>query len=121
MSIEIKVPMLPESVADATVLKWHKKAGEAIERDETLVELETDKVVLEVPAPESGVVETILKQEGSTVLPKDILAKLVPGKVKPAPKTEQAAPQKVEIPKVEEPSLTPAVRRLVAEHELDAT
>ncbi|MEM9690863.1 MAG: biotin/lipoyl-containing protein, partial [Pseudomonadota bacterium] len=60
MSIEIKVPPLPESVSDATLVGWHKKAGEPVSRDENLVDLETDKVVLEVPAPSAGVIEKIL-------------------------------------------------------------
>ena len=68
MAIEIRVPALPESVADATIIKWHKKAGDTVKRDETLVDLETDKVVLEVPAPDNGVLAEILKQEGSTLL-----------------------------------------------------
>ncbi len=67
MSIEVKVPNLPESVSDATVAKWHKKAGDAVARDENLVDLETDKVVLEVPAPADGVLESIAAEEGETV------------------------------------------------------
>lgn len=122
MSIEVKVPMLPESVADATVLKWHKKAGENIQRDETLVELETDKVVLEVPAPESGTVETILQQEGATVLPHDVLAKIAPGQVQVVAKPQKPAVEpKVEKPKAEVMPLAPGVRRFVAEHEVDVS
>ena len=67
MSIEIKVPPLPESVSDATILTWHKKPGQAIARDENLVDLETDKVVLEVPAPNDGVLERILIESGDSV------------------------------------------------------
>src|SRR5690625_5650661 len=67
MSVEIKVPNLPESVSDATVAKWHKKPGDTVERDETLVDLETDKVVLEVPAPADGVLESIAADEGEDV------------------------------------------------------
>ena len=73
MSIEIKVPALPESVADATVVTWHKKPGEAVARDELLVEIETDKVVLEVPAPADGVMGDILAEEGAVVTAADIL------------------------------------------------
>lgn len=76
MSIEIKVPMLPESVADATIVTWHKKPGERVKRDETLVDLETDKVVLEVPAPEEGVLDEILRSEGSVVKAGEVLATL---------------------------------------------
>ena len=64
MTIEVKVPMLPESVADATVSTWHKKAGDRVSRDENIVDLETDKVMLEVPAPADGVIKEIIKQTG---------------------------------------------------------
>lgn len=63
MTIEILVPDLPESVADATVATWHKQPGDVVERDEVLVDIETDKVVLEVPAPEAGVLEALLKKK----------------------------------------------------------
>ena len=81
MTIEILVPDLPESVADATVATWHKKPGEAVARDEVIVDIETDKVVLEVPAPEAGVLEAIIEEEGATVLSKQLLAKIKPGAV----------------------------------------
>lgn len=81
MTIEILVPDLPESVADATVATWHKKPGDMVARDEVIVEIETDKVVLEVPAPDAGVLEAILEQEGATVLSKQLLARLKPGAV----------------------------------------
>jgi 2-oxoglutarate dehydrogenase E2 component (dihydrolipoamide succinyltransferase) len=67
MSIEVKVPVLPESVSDATIASWHKKAGDAVKRDENLVDLETDKVVLEVPSPVDGVLKEIRHQVGDTV------------------------------------------------------
>lgn len=76
MSIEIKVPMLPESVADATIAAWHKKPGETVKRDENIVDLETDKVVLEVPAPEDGILGEIFKKEGDVVKAGEILATL---------------------------------------------
>ncbi|MEM7279108.1 MAG: biotin/lipoyl-containing protein, partial [Pseudomonadota bacterium] len=66
MSIEVKVPQLPESVADATLVTWHKRAGDAVSRDENLVDLETDKVVLEVPAPANGVLKEIRLDDGAT-------------------------------------------------------
>lgn len=133
MSIEVKVPPLPESVADATVLKWHKKAGDTIERDETLVELETDKVVLEVPAPESGVVESIEKEEGTTVLPNVLLAKIKPEKTATKKQTPSSSPPSVSsgsatiieptLAKKEEekPPLAPSVRRFVEEHKMDVS
>ena len=79
MSIEIKVPVLPESVADATIATWHKKPGEAVSRDENLVDIETDKVVLEVPAPEDGVLGEILFEEGATVTAEQVIAILKAG------------------------------------------
>ncbi len=72
--IEVKVPQLSESVAEATLLQWHKKAGDAIERDENLIDIETDKVVLELPAPESGVLARVLKGDGSTVVAGEVIA-----------------------------------------------
>jgi len=122
MVIEVKVPNLPESVADATVITWHKKPGETVTRDETLVDLETDKVVLEVPAPEDGVLENILKEDGTVVVSNDILATIAKGAgtVKPVPIKEKAAEQAPS----EEPiamEASPAVRRLVSEHSIDIT
>ena len=64
--VEVKVPQLSESVAEATLLQWHKKAGEAVARDENLIDIETDKVVLEVPAPAAGVLAEIVKDDGAT-------------------------------------------------------
>ncbi len=117
MSIEIRVPALPESVADATILKWHKKAGDSVQRDETLVELETDKVVLEVPAPESGVLAEITVPEGKTVLADALLGKLNAGAVstasaKPVDNTKATAAAEAE------PHLSPAVRRAAAENDI---
>ncbi len=88
MSIEIKVPQLPESVSDATLVAWHKKAGENVARDENLVDLETDKVVLEVPAPSSGVLKEIRVEQGTTVNEGDVLALLEEGES--APEAEDA-------------------------------
>src|SRR5437868_13717418 len=74
MTTEIRVPQLPESVADATLVAWHKQPGEAIKRDENLADLETDKVVLEVPAPANGVVREIKVQSGTVVTSGQLLA-----------------------------------------------
>lgn len=128
MTIEILVPDLPESVADATVATWHKQPGDTIERDEVLVDIETDKVVLEVPAPEAGVLEAIVELEGATVLSKQLLAKIKPGAVAGEPtkdKTEatEASPDKRHKAALTDESndaLSPAVRRLLAEHNLEA-
>jgi 2-oxoglutarate dehydrogenase E2 component (dihydrolipoamide succinyltransferase) len=121
---EVKVPMLPESVADATVAKWYKKPGDTIKRGENLVDLETDKVMLEVPAPEDGVLGEIIKQEGSTVKAEEILAKIQEGgatvaakKEAPAAETKEPAQQKEQ---ASSEDTSPAVRRLIAEHNLSA-
>ena len=118
MTIEILVPDLPESVADATVATWHKKVGETVKRDEVLVEIETDKVVLEVPALSDGVVTEILQEEGATVVSKQLLGKL---------STQQAGDISSETVKGNEPTpadrqkaAIEAIRRLLAEHDLDA-
>src|SRR3990167_914503 len=92
MTIEIKVPTLPESVTDATIAKWYKKVGDTIARDENLVDLETDKVMLEVPAPKSGVIEQIIVQEGTVVTGGQLLAIIKEGDVAPAPAKTEAAP-----------------------------
>jgi 2-oxoglutarate dehydrogenase E2 component (dihydrolipoamide succinyltransferase) len=74
--LEVKVPQLSESVAEATLLQWHKKVGEAVARDENLIDIETDKVVLELPAPDSGVITEIIKGDGSTVVAGEVIAKI---------------------------------------------
>ena len=113
MSIEIRVPTLPESVADATLITWHKQVGDVIHKDDNLVDLETDKVVLEVPAPESGVLTEILVQDGSTVLGGDLLAKI---DIESVPAAKE--PVKTEIVASDIP-LSPAVRRIIFENNLD--
>jgi 2-oxoglutarate dehydrogenase E2 component (dihydrolipoamide succinyltransferase) len=142
MTTEIKVPPLPESVSDATLIVWHKKTGDAVSRDENLVDLETDKVVLEVPAPAAGILQRILIPDGTTVRAGDVIAILAEGKGAgtaaatsvPAPArdsrsdaesddddddTDQAAsPQDS---RASAHKLSPAVRRLLDEHDLDAT
>ncbi len=72
--IEVKVPQLSESVAEATLLAWHKKVGQSVTRDENMIDVETDKVVLELPAPEAGVITQIIKGDGSTVVAGEIIA-----------------------------------------------
>ena len=127
MSIEIKVPPLPESVSDATLVAWHKSAGESVARDENLVDLETDKVVLEVPAPMSGRIAQIIVENGATVEAGDVLAILeegdvadaAPAKADDAPVAKAAAVVAAESKGTIKTS--PAVRRLLDEHDLDAT
>ena len=115
MSIEVKVPVLPESVSDATIAKWHKKVGDHVSRDENMVDLETDKVVLEVPAPADGVIQSLLFPEGATVTSGELLATITAGaaaiEVVAAPALDATTPQ----------STGPAVRRMLAEHELEPT
>jgi len=130
MSTEVKVPALPESVSEATVVTWHKQPGEAVERDENLVDLETDKVVLEVPAPEDGVLGEILKPEGETVTAGEVVAVLGEGTGEAAAEAPAAAPEAAE-PAAEPageapagadgdvPPLSPAVRSLIEENDLD--
>jgi 2-oxoglutarate dehydrogenase E2 component (dihydrolipoamide succinyltransferase) len=120
MSIEVLVPNLPESVSDATLVSWHKKPGDAVLKNENLVDLETDKVVLEVPAPESGILGKILKEDGSVVVGGEVLALLEPQAVAEGQKTatDSAKPQEEEEEEANIP-LSPSVRRLIAENALD--
>src|SRR5512140_2817054 len=97
MALEVKVPVLPESVSDATIATWHKKPGDAVRRDENLVDLETDKVVLEVPAPADGVLKEIRKDTGATVTSQEILAIIEEGAAAAAAPEAPAA--KAEAPK----------------------
>src|SRR6185312_8393511 len=139
MSIEVKVPQLPESVQDATLVNWHKKPGDSVNRDENLVDIETDKVVLEVPAPVSGVLKEIRVKDGTTVGAGQVLAILeegagsgaAPAKTEnkpaaaPQPQQQAAAAQPAQAPAATRESdggdmpLSPSVRRLVEENKLD--
>ncbi len=128
MTIEIKVPQLPESVTDATLVAWHKSVGEGVARDENLVDLETDKVVLEVPAPAAGTLSKIVVEDGATVEAGDVLAILEEGEVAAAAPEPEPAEEKVEAKAAPAPKqakgpvkTSPAVRRLLEEHDLDAT
>jgi 2-oxoglutarate dehydrogenase E2 component (dihydrolipoamide succinyltransferase) len=147
MSVEVKVPNLPESVSDATVAKWHKKPGDAVERDENLVDLETDKVVLEVPAPADGVLKDISAEEGETVEEGQLLGMMEEGEA-PAKSEEDddasedssddssGSGKESDEKSEEEPErssksgkssgasnkdLPPSARRLAAENDLDAS
>ncbi|MFN3586589.1 MAG: biotin/lipoyl-containing protein, partial [Moraxellaceae bacterium] len=126
MAIEIKAPVFPESVADGTVATWHKKPGEAVKRDELIVDIETDKVVLEVVAPDDGVISKVLKQEGDTVLSQETLALFEAGASasSPAPAETPSAAAPTATPAAAAASavddaLSPAVRKLIAENNLD--
>jgi len=130
MTIEVKVPVLPESVEDATIATWHKKAGDTIRRDENLVDLETDKVVLEVPAPADGKVVELKAAEGDTVHSDDLIAVIEEGAVEETEAKEEAEPAPAEEPESkaapasgsaskEAPKLSPSARRAAAEEKVD--
>jgi 2-oxoglutarate dehydrogenase E2 component (dihydrolipoamide succinyltransferase) len=136
MAIEVKVPMLPESVADATISTWHKKVGDSVTRDENLVDLETDKVMLEVPAPADGILKEIIKPEGETVQANQVIAVIEAGKAAQAEKpaasnkateTATAQPAASKQPQQQQQQAqaaassasSPTVRRVAAEHDVD--
>lgn len=119
MSIEIKAPTFPESVADGTVATWHKQPGEAVSRDDLIVDIETDKVVLEVVAPADGTLKEIIKGEGSTVLSDEVIALFVAGAVAsaaPAAATESEAAEGDN-----DAVAGPAARKILDENNLDAS
>lgn len=115
-SVEIKVPVLPESVADATIATWHVQPGEAVSQDQNLVDIETDKVVLEVVAPADGALSEVLFAEGDTVTAEQVIAKFTAGAAPAA-----AAPAAAESAGEENDALSPSVRRLLAEKGIDAS
>jgi len=133
---DILVPDLPESVVDATVVTWHKKPGERVQRDEILVEIETDKVILEVPASTSGILDSIAKDVGATVVSRqklgqmrleDVFSESTSQKIQKNTSTSANEKKSSEKPASDVTNesqtietLSPAIRRLIAEHELDA-
>ncbi|MGI0115407.1 2-oxoglutarate dehydrogenase complex dihydrolipoyllysine-residue succinyltransferase [Zooshikella sp. RANM57] len=123
MATEIKAPTFPESVADGTVATWHKQPGDACSRDDLLVDIETDKVVLEVVAPAEGVLQEIVKGEGETVTSEELIAIFAEGAVtsaKPAASAKAAEPASPAAKTNDEsPILSPAARRLAEEHGID--
>ncbi len=120
MSIEILVPQLPESVSDATLITWHKQVGEFVVKNENLVDLETDKVVLEVPAPESGVLTQILKEDGAIVTGGELLAVLdSQAQQRPATISQSSEHIKATDFNGDDIPLSPSVRRLIHENTLD--
>lgn len=121
MSIEVKVPTLPESVADATIATWHKKTGEQVTRDENILDLETDKVVLEIPAPADGILKETLFNEGDTVQAGDLLALIEAGQVEAQAKPDVADGGTNDAKEDEEQGdavAGPSVRRILAENNL---
>lgn len=128
MSSEIKVPTLPESIADALVVTWHKAEGDPVRRDEVLVDIETDKVVLEVPAAEDGVLGKIIEPEGTTVVAHQVIGSIEAGDASAAA-TDTADAPAAQTPAESEPAASddnegqtsPSVRKLLAEHGLQAS
>ncbi|MDP5052635.1 MAG: E3 binding domain-containing protein, partial [Congregibacter sp.] len=124
MAIQIKAPSFPESVADGEVAAWHKKEGDSVQRDELIVEIETDKVVMEVVAPEDGVLKKIHAPVGETIESEALLAELEPGAVT-ATVTDSAFPAPAAVAATADADATagemgPAARQMVQEHGLDA-
>ena len=128
MLVEVKVPALSESVAEATLLSWHKKQGDFVKRDENLIDVETDKVVLELPAPASGVLTKVIKGDGGTVASNEVIAtidtdaKAPAGAEAAAPAAAAASPAKVAAApaaKAESPAVMPAAKKIAADNSLD--
>ena len=128
MLIEVKVPQLSESVAEATLLAWHKKQGEAVKRDENLIDIETDKVVLELPSPADGVLVSVLKGDKGTVKAGEVIAKIDTeakasagaGGVSPIAPSAVASPAGGANPAAPAPAVMPAAKKLAAEKGVDA-
>ncbi|MHB9100029.1 MAG: 2-oxoglutarate dehydrogenase complex dihydrolipoyllysine-residue succinyltransferase [Sulfuricella sp.] len=121
MLVEVKIPVLSESISEATLLSWHKKVGDAVVRDENLIDVETDKVVLELPAPQSGVLTKIIKGDGLSVTSDEVIAVIdTEGKISPE-LTAVLSPEKTTSDSAlrTQHLLSPAVRRLVTEHHLN--
>jgi len=118
MTTEIKVPVLPESIVDAEVVGWHKKAGDSVKRDENLVDIETDKVVLEVPSPCDGVLKEIVEADGATVTAEQILGRIEEGSV--AEKTAKASKAKPEVIALNQNvAINPAAKKMLQENHID--
>jgi 2-oxoglutarate dehydrogenase E2 component (dihydrolipoamide succinyltransferase) len=129
VAVEVKVPVLAESVAEASLLKWHKKVGDKVSRGDSLIDIETDKVTLEVAAPNDGILSEILKQDGEEVKSNEVIARIeqegaaAKPAEKPADKTPAPKPEQQNLiepaPKQDNPKLSPAVRNLLHEHNID--
>ena len=121
MLIEVKVPQLPESVSEATLVNWHKKPGESVSRDENLIDLETDKVVLELPAPQAGVLVELVEQDGATVVSGQLIARIDTAAVAGASAPAAAQPvAEVAVAAQSAAAVMPAARKLAAETGVDA-
>ena len=127
MLVEVKVPALSESVAEATLLSWHKKQGEFVRRDENLIDIETDKVVLELPAPASGVLSKVIKGDGGTVASNEVIATIDTDAKAPADAAATTAaaslPKSADAPaaKAESPAVMPSAKKMAADNSLDTS
>ena len=119
-SHEIKVPVLPESVSDAVVISWYKQPGDYIERDEPIVDIETDKVVLEVPAPASGILKEIIEPDGATVIGLQILGHLTEGSQKSQPDNVTNTTSEVTQNASDEVIISPSAKKMIIENKLNA-
>jgi len=120
MNIEVKVPVLPESVEDATIATWHRQPGDTVRRDDSLVDLETDKVVLEVPAPVDGTLKEIKASEGEIVHSDELIAIIEEGAAEPKVRAEQEPETKPESQaEIDSAKLSPAARRVAEEEKVD--
>ena len=119
--MEIKAPIFPESIADGSVAQWHHQPGDFVTRDTLLVDIETDKVVIEVFAPEDGVLQNILKAEGETVLSEEPIANFEPGGAATGDGASASAPVAAEAPADGDRFASPAAKKLAAEANLDIT
>ena len=115
MLIEVKVPQLSESVSEATLVAWHKKVGEAVSRDENLIDIETDKVVLETPAPAAGVLVEIIKTDGASVTSGELIARIDTAAKAGASKAQEAAPAPAPAQTLAAPAVSPAARKILEE------
>jgi 2-oxoglutarate dehydrogenase E2 component (dihydrolipoamide succinyltransferase) len=130
MRIEVKVPQLPESVTEATLVNWHKKAGEPVKRDENLIDVETDKVVLELPAPGDGILIEITREDGATVTSNDVIGVIdtdakgtqpaAAQSAAPAPSAPSPKQSPQPAPLVEPATAMPAARKMMADKGIDA-
>ena len=118
MTIEIKAPTFPESISEGTVAAWHVLAGESIARDELLVDIETDKVVIEVFAPANGRLTKVIKEEGDTVESEEIIAQFEAGSID-KPITESVSERQASTADVVDTRLSPAARKLALENDID--
>lgn len=120
MTIDIKAPQFPESVADGVIATWHKKVGEAVKRDELIVDIETDKIVLEVVAPADGTIKEILKAEDETVLSEEVIAVFAEGAVASSASESQKTEAVAAVTgSDEEPLLSPAAKKIAEENNID--